>query len=67
MAAGISHRFMKRFFMYPAVWSRDSATLLLNESAAEETERAEIHQLDFGSRELRHRRGKGVAVLGWAQ
>ena len=59
--------FYKRFFMYPAVWAPDSTTLLLNEAAADETARAVIHQLDLGSRKLRERRGKGVAVLGWTQ
>jgi Tol biopolymer transport system component len=59
--------FYKRFFMYAPVWSPDSTTLLLNEAAADETARAVIHQLDLGSGKLRGRKGKGVAVLGWAQ
>ncbi len=59
--------FYRRFFVYPPVWSRDSQTLLLNEAAADETARALIHQFDLGSRKLRQKRGKGVAVLGWTQ
>ncbi len=58
--------FHTRRFMHPPVWSRDSKTLLLNEAADDETARALIHQFDLESRTLRKKKGKGVAVLGWA-
>lgn len=58
---------IKRGFMDPAVWSPDSKSLLLNESANDETARALIHQFDLASRKLRKKTGKGVAVLGWTR
>ena len=59
--------FLKRFFMYPAVWSPDSTSVLLNETAYDETARALIHHFDLASRKLRRKTGKGVAVLGWTR
>jgi Tol biopolymer transport system component len=59
--------FYKRYFMFPPIWSPDSKTLLLNEAAMDETARALIHEFDLGSRKLRQKMGKGVAVLGWTR
>jgi hypothetical protein len=53
--------------MYPAVWSKDSKTVLLNESADDETARAMIHQFDLDTRKLRRLKRAGVAALGWAE
>jgi Tol biopolymer transport system component len=58
--------FTQRYFMYSPLWSPDSKSLLLNESAADDTARAMIHQFDLEQRKLQGRRGKGVAVLGWS-
>jgi Tol biopolymer transport system component len=59
--------FYERYFAYPPIWSPNSKALLLNESAADDTGRLLIHRFDLDQRKLAKKKGKGVAVLGWAQ